>query len=99
MGQGRYFKDIAVLWHEDMTSGLEGISLKVLGNRAFVIRLMHQKHKPTAPFYFWFSALKLVAARVKSGPQQGNSYQDRLYGVSISRTVSIFEGTPSWYFC
>lgn len=30
--KGRYYKDIAVLWNEDMTSGLEGISLKVLGN-------------------------------------------------------------------
>jgi SAM-dependent methyltransferase len=30
--KGRYFKDISMLWQEDMTSGLEGISLKVMGN-------------------------------------------------------------------
>jgi hypothetical protein len=30
--KGKYFKDIAMLWQEDMTSGLEGISFKVMGN-------------------------------------------------------------------
>jgi hypothetical protein len=39
--KGRYFKDIAVLWHKDITSGLEGISLKVLGNLGWSVDEIH----------------------------------------------------------
>jgi hypothetical protein len=30
--KGKYFKEIAWLWQEDLLRGLEGISMKVLGN-------------------------------------------------------------------
>jgi hypothetical protein len=47
--RGKCFKDIAMLWQEDIASGLEGISLKVMGNFGWSVSCNTKKRE--AGFY------------------------------------------------